>query len=112
ADFGGGYDLYVGHSLGGAVGTVLLARHPETARRAVLVDRALLPPDSRLAQIPAQLMADKALDVADVAAAHPRWHPRTVEARVDATRAADLDAVTSRLPHNAPRGATAGATPH
>jgi pimeloyl-ACP methyl ester carboxylesterase len=108
-EFGGGYDLYVGHSLGGAVGTVLLARHPDTARRAVLIDPALLAPDSRLAEIPAQLAADKALGVADVAPANPRWHPRTVEARVEATRAADLEAVTSWLTDNSPWDVTAAA---
>ena len=108
-EFGGGYDLYVGHSLGGAVGTVLLARHPDTARRAVLIDPALLAPDSRLAQIPAQLEADKALAVADVAAANPRWHPRTVETRVAATRAADVEAVRSWLADNSPWDVTAAA---
>jgi pimeloyl-ACP methyl ester carboxylesterase len=47
AEFGGGYDLYVGHSLGGAVGTVLLARHPDTGHSvhrdqpALVLDRLL-----------------------------------------------------------------------
>jgi pimeloyl-ACP methyl ester carboxylesterase len=109
-EFGGGYDLYVGHSLGGAVGTVLLARHPDTARRAVLIDPALLVPDDRLAEIPAQLQADKALRVADVAAANPRWHPRTVEARVEATQAADVEAVRSWLADNSPWDVTAAAS--
>ena len=75
----------------------------------MLIDPALLAPDIRLAPIPAQLRADKALGVADVAAAHPRWHPRTVEARVDATRAADPDAVTSWLTDNSPWDVTAAA---
>ena len=108
-EFGGGYDLYVGHSLGGAVGAVLLARHPDTARRAVLIDPALLAPAERLSQIPAQLEADRALGVADVAAANPRWHPCTVEARVEATRAADVEAVRSWLADNAPWDVTAAA---
>jgi pimeloyl-ACP methyl ester carboxylesterase len=109
AEFGGGYDLYVGHSLGGAVGTVLLARHPDVARRAVLIDPALLASDSRLAQIPTDLEADKALGVAEVAAANPRWHPRTVEARVEATRAADVEAVRCWLTDNSPWDVTAAA---
>lgn len=108
-EFGGGYDLYVGHSLGGAVGTVLLARHPDTAGSAVLIDPALLAPADRLAAIPAQLEADKALSVADVAAANPHWHPRTVETRVEATRAADVGAVRSWLADNAPWDVTAAA---
>jgi 3-oxoadipate enol-lactonase len=108
-EFGGGYDLYVGHSLGGAVGTVLLARHPDTAHRAVLIDPALLAPDDRLSQIPAQLEADKALGVADVAAANPHWHPHTVETRVEATKAADVEAVTSWITDNLPWDVTTAA---
>lgn len=107
--FGDGLDLYVGHSLGGAVGTALLARHPGTARRAVLIDPALLVGDGRVAHIPAQLVADKARTAVDVAAAQPHWHPRTVEARMDATAAADVDAVRSWLADNRPWDVTAAA---
>lgn len=99
---GAGFDLYVGHSLGGAVGTVLLARHPEVAERAVLIDPALVAPENRVADIPDQLVADKQSTVADVAAANPHWHPRTVEARVAATAAADVDAVRQWLTDNRP----------
>lgn len=102
AQVGDGFDLYVGHSLGGAVGTVLLARHSGLAKRAVLIDPALFAPVDRVAGIPAQLVADKSLDVAAVAAAHPRWHPRTVGTRVRATAAADVDAVTAWLTDNEP----------
>ena len=107
-EFGGGYDLYVGHSLGGAVGTVLLARHPDTAHRAVLIDPALLASDG-ISQIPAQLVADKALGVGDVAAANPHWHPRTVATRVEATQAADVEAVRSWVADNSPWDVTAAA---
>lgn len=99
---GSGFALYVGHSLGGAVGTALLARHPGVARRAVLLDPALVAPDDRVAHIPDQLVADKRLTAADVAAAHPHWHPDTVHARVQATAAADVDAVRRWLSDNSP----------
>ncbi len=103
AQVGTGFELYVGHSLGGAVGTVLLARHPQLARRAVLIDPALVAPADRVAGIPAQLAKDKgSLDAGAVAAANPRWHPRTVQARVEATRAADVDAVQAWLTDNQP----------
>ena len=75
----------------------------------MLIDPALLAPAERLAQIPLQLEADKALGVADIAAANPRWHPRTVEARVEATRAADAEAVRSWLADNSPWDVTASA---
>lgn len=109
AQVGEGFELYVGHSLGGAVGTVLLARHPGLARRAVLIDPALLAPDDRVAGIPAQLVADKARRATDVAADHPGWHPGTIEARVRATAAADVDAVTAWLGDNRPWDVTSEA---
>ena len=97
---GAGFDLYVGHSLGGAIGTVLLARHPQTAHRAVLIDPALLVTDDQVADIPTELMADKTLDADEVVAQNPRWHPRTVQARIRATEAADVDAVSGYLEQN------------
>jgi pimeloyl-ACP methyl ester carboxylesterase len=75
----------------------------------VLIDPALLAPDDRLSQIPAQLEADKALGVADVAAANPHWHPHTVETRVEATKAADVEAVTSWITDNLPWDVTTAA---
>lgn len=100
--FGDGWALYVGHSLGGAIGTALLARHPGFAQRAVLIDPPLVAPPDRVADIPDQLVADKSATAADVAAANPRWHPRTVESRVAATAAADVGAVRQWLADNQP----------
>ncbi len=97
---GTGFDLYVGHSLGGAIGTVLLARHRQTAHRAILIDPALLVTDDQVADIPTELIADKALGAEEVVAQNPRWHPRTVQARIRATEAADVDAVSGFLEHN------------
>lgn len=102
AQVGDGFELFVGHSLGGAVGTVLLARHPALAQRAVLIDPALFVPDDRARELAPQLRADKSLTAADVAADHPRWHPRTIESRVRATAAADVDAVTAWVEDNLP----------
>lgn len=109
AQLGGGFDLYVGHSLGGAVGTELLARHPMVARGAVLIDPALVVSEESVADIPAQLIADKARTAADIAADRTHWHPRTVRARVAATAAADLDAVRGWLADNRPWDLTAAA---
>ncbi|GGF49897.1 alpha/beta hydrolase [Marmoricola endophyticus] len=97
---GGGFDLYVGHSLGGAVGTVLLARHPDTAARAVLLDPALLAPPERLRSIVDGVLPAKEDGPAEVAAANPRWSPRTVELRVEATQAVDPDAVRAFVEDN------------
>ena len=97
---GTGLDLFVGHSLGGAIGTVLLARHPQTAHRAVLIDPALRVTDDQVKDIPAELVADKARHAEVVVAQNPRWHPASVQARIRATEAADVDAVTGYLEHN------------
>lgn len=99
-ELGDGFDLYVGHSLGGAVGTELLARHPDVARRGVLLDPALLAPRDRVQAIAADLPASKEQGVEAVAAANPHWHPRTVELRVAATRAADQAAVQGFVDEN------------
>ncbi|MHA3704399.1 alpha/beta hydrolase [Jatrophihabitans sp. YIM 134969] len=109
AEVGDGFDLYVGHSLGGAIGTELLARHPGVARRAVLIDPALVAPADAVAGLADQLVADKSLTADDVAAAHPHWHPRTVEARVAATAAADVEAVRRFVLDNQPWDVTAAA---
>jgi phytoene dehydrogenase-like protein/pimeloyl-ACP methyl ester carboxylesterase len=100
AQVGDGFDLYVGHSLGGAIGTVLLARHPQTARRAVLIDPALLVRGEHLAGIPAALVADKAVSVEEAAAKSPKWHLHTVAAGVRATAAADVLAVRGYVDQN------------
>jgi pimeloyl-ACP methyl ester carboxylesterase len=92
---GAGFDLYVGHSLGGAIGTVLMARHLLSAHRAVLIDPALRVTAEQVAGIPTELVADKALSADDVVAKNPRWHPRTVRARMRATEAADVDSTHS-----------------
>ena len=78
-EFGPGFDLLVGHSLGGAIGTVLLARHQGVAARAVLLDPALRVPPAAAARLAGQLVADKQQDRAAVRAAHPHWHPATVD---------------------------------
>lgn len=99
---GDGFDVYCGHSLGGAVGTVLLARHPAVARRALLIDPALYFPGSRDGSLVDDLVRDKALGVDDVARANPRWHPRTVETRVRSTQQASVEAVRGFVEQNDP----------
>jgi pimeloyl-ACP methyl ester carboxylesterase len=80
---GGGWDLLVGHSLGGAVAAAVMAADPTFADRVVLEDPAI---DSEvtahfLAQFPEPTAHPT---IAAIAAEHPNWHPRDVELKVAA----------------------------
>ena len=116
---GGGWDL-VGRPTPWAAPSrpVLLAAHPATAARALLVDPALVVDDAAAADLLPQLQRDRADQTEDaVAAAHPHWHPRTVAERVRSTRSTDPAAVGAYASQNrpwdvraaAPGGAGAGA---
>jgi pimeloyl-ACP methyl ester carboxylesterase len=99
---GDGWDLVVGHSLGGAVASVLLAAHP-SATRALLVDPALVVSDDAADGLVRELERDRVGQTeASVAAAHPRWHPRTVAERVRSTRGTDVAAVAGFAAQNRP----------
>jgi len=98
-----GWDLLLGHSLGGAVATVLLARHPRVAARALLVDPALVVGDDLADGLAPELRRDRVEQTeAAVAAADPHWHPRTVAERVRSTRDTDVGAVEGYAAHNRP----------
>jgi pimeloyl-ACP methyl ester carboxylesterase len=98
---GTGWDLLVGHSLGGAVAVVLLSQEPSFARRAVLIDPALrISTEGRDAFLTATLNEVATADADAYQAAHPTWHPRTVQARVDAHRAVDPEAITAIMTVN------------
>jgi pimeloyl-ACP methyl ester carboxylesterase len=98
-----GWDLVVGHSLGGAITTVLLAAHPSFAARALLVDPALLVPDDVVDGLVPELQRDRAEQTeATVAAAQPHWHPRTVAERMRSTLTTDVAAVGGYAAHNRP----------
>jgi pimeloyl-ACP methyl ester carboxylesterase len=100
---GGGWDLVVGHSLGGAVAAALLAAHPGTAARALLVDPALVVADDDADGLVAEFERDRVTQTEDaVAAAHPHWHPRTVAERVRSTRSTDGAAVAGWAAQNRP----------
>lgn len=103
AQLGGGWDLVVGHSLGGAIATVLLAAHPSFARRALLVDPAMAVPDEVADGLAPELRRDREEQTeATVAAAQPHWHPRTVAERVRSTHSTDVAAVVGFATQNRP----------
>ncbi|WP_051684127.1 alpha/beta fold hydrolase [Blastococcus sp. URHD0036] len=103
AQLGGGWDVVVAHSLGGAIATLLLAGDPAFASRALLVDPALRVTDDVAAGLAPELRRDQAGQTeALVAAANPHWHPRTVAERVRSTRSTDVAAVAAYAGQNRP----------
>jgi pimeloyl-ACP methyl ester carboxylesterase len=107
---GGGWDLVVAHSLGGAVTTLGLAGDPAFAARALLVDPALRVSDEVADGLVPALRRDQAGQTeALVVAANPHWHPRTVTERVRSTRVTDVAAVEAYVAQNRPWDVVANA---
>jgi pimeloyl-ACP methyl ester carboxylesterase len=100
---GSGWDLVVGHSLGGALTVLALSKDPSFAHRAVLIDPALqTDPEGVEAFLGATLTLVASADVDAYQAEHPAWHRRAVETWVESHRAVDPEAVTAILRENQP----------
>jgi len=100
---GGAWDAVIGHSLGGAAGTVAAASAPDWTRRLVLIDPAIHV-DGRDAAIvrksQERAFADTRLEV--VQQEHPHWHPQDQELKVDAVLRASAWAVEQTSAQNQP----------
>jgi pimeloyl-ACP methyl ester carboxylesterase len=79
---GDGYDLVVGHSLGGAVAASLLARDGFAAAWLLLDPALRLSADDRARGREELRTRVGVLDLDAVRATHPHWHPRDVEHKV------------------------------
>lgn len=99
---GGGWDLLVGHSLGGALAVLLAERDRAVARRLLLIDPALYIPAERLELVVSRQLVGFAQPVAAaaLAAANPRWHPEDVARRTQAYAAATAYVVERTLRDN------------
>ena len=94
---GGGWDMVLGHSLGGLVVLACQLADPGFARSLVLEDPFLRPQPTP--EMVAWLLADyeEPITEARLAAARPRWMPRDVAAKVEALRAAGPHVVERTL---------------
>ncbi|WP_336502460.1 alpha/beta hydrolase [Microbacterium paraoxydans] len=97
------WDAVVGHSLGGAAGTVAAVDDTGWTHRLVLIDPAIHV-DQRDAAIvrhsQERAFADNRLDA--VRQEHPHWHPQDQELKVDAVRRASAWAVEQTSAQNQP----------
>lgn len=97
------WDAVVGHSLGGAAGTVAAADDATWTERLVLIDPAIHV-DQRDAAIVRRsqeaAFADNRIDA--VRQEHPHWHPQDQELKVDAVRRASAWAVEQTSAQNQP----------
>ncbi len=102
-DHGGTWDAVIGHSLGGAAGTVAAASRPSWTKRLILLDPAILVAD-RDAKIvrksQERAFADNRIEV--VREEHPHWHEQDLELKIDAVTRASAWAVAQTSIQNAP----------
>ena len=82
---GNGWDLLVGHSLGGAIAAAVMAAQPDFASAVILEDPAVDSAETVrfLNEVP-EPMENPTVEA--IAAENPTWHPRDVELKVEALR--------------------------
>jgi pimeloyl-ACP methyl ester carboxylesterase len=102
AALGSGWELVVGHSLGGAIAATLLTTDADIGA-AVLVDPVLQLGSADRERIRRELRAEAGgVEATTIRAAHPSWDERDVWRKVLATRAVPPDVVDAVLDHNDP----------
>ena len=100
SDLGRGWDVVVGHSLGGLIAVRAAVDDPGFARRLVLLDPVLALDDHEAVTV--EILAERAETAADIAAANPRWHPEHARLKALAARQADPGAIVATMRDNAP----------
>jgi pimeloyl-ACP methyl ester carboxylesterase len=98
---GTGWDLVVGHSLGGAVALVAQDHNARFAQRLVLLDPLLHTSDPELTLKEQLFGVDDEPDADWLSAEFPRWHRRDCEAKARALRQVDRATVVGTIMQNA-----------
>ncbi|GAB2467865.1 pimeloyl-ACP methyl ester carboxylesterase [Conyzicola lurida] len=98
---GRGWDVVIGHSLGGAVAVVAAAR-PGFAKRIVLIDPALALDSSELPELLNGELAELTLDLEGFEKLRPTWDPVDVAHKSDAVSKATAHMVERTVADNTP----------
>jgi pimeloyl-ACP methyl ester carboxylesterase len=101
-DLGTGWDLVLGHSLGGLIAVHAAAHDPGFASRMILLDPVLDLDDFDAVTAANVDEATNPPTAAEIAAQHPHWHPEHARLKVLAAEQADPHAVERTMHDNAP----------
>ena len=102
-DRGGAWDAVIGHSLGGASGTVAAAADADWTRRLVLIDPAIVVTgrdETIVRRSQERAFDDNRIEL--VREQHPHWHPQDHELKIDAVARGSRWAVEQTSAQNAP----------
>ena len=102
SDLHPGWDLVVGHSLGGTVAAHAAANGTGFARRIVLLDPVFDLPEDGFDELVAGQLSELTLTEAELRRQHPRWHPEDIRHKAEAARACDPRAAEATLRENRP----------
>lgn len=100
AQLGSGWDLLVGHSLGGSVAAVLAGQ--ERVPATVLVDPVLDLADERRPQLRADILAEIDADADRIRRTNPSWSERDVQRKALALHTVTPDVVEAVFEYNDP----------
>jgi pimeloyl-ACP methyl ester carboxylesterase len=100
AQLGHGWDLMVGHSLGGSVAAVLAGQ--QHAAATVLLDPVLDLPQDRRQELRLAILGELDADAAGIRAANPSWSERDVQRKALALSLMTPDVVEVVFEHNDP----------
>lgn len=102
-ELGGGWDVVVGHSLGGTLAT-LVAADPGFTRRLVLLDPVFMIPEDHFDELLAAQLSEleSAGDPEQVAARHPAWHAEDAALKARAAAQTSRYVVERTLEDNRP----------
>lgn len=86
SDLEPGWDLVVGHSLGGVVAAQALQQDPSFARAAVLIDPPFFFPDEEFEAVLAGQLAEREAARYHIQVANPRWTAEDVQLKYEASQ--------------------------
>jgi len=98
---GTGWDLMIGHSLGGAI-SVVAALEPGFAKRLILLDPALVVPDADWQAVRAEQLSELGLTADDLRSSATPWSEKDIEIKLEAVGHATAAMIEGTLDDNHP----------